>query len=231
MDAVQNNNKASRVFQLDEEKEITATDGSLVIPFHFAEGKKRSTAKPKKGEDPKEGTELHWENSVLVALPNAWQDLLGSEDASYTGTSGRNVLQKHLRNYTKKNTSDYFIHKDLGGFLRRELDFYVKNEIMYLDDIENRPANYLESELRKIKAIRAVAHDLIDFMKQFEDFQKKLWLKKKFVVESNWCVTLDIIPREFYAEIAANNDQREEWVRLFSVDDIDGDMHLSLIHI
>jgi len=26
-----------------------------------------------------------------------------------------------------KNTADYFIHKDLGGFLRRELDFYIKH--------------------------------------------------------------------------------------------------------
>lgn len=26
-------------------------------------------------------------------------------------------LQHHLRRFTVKNTSDYFIHKDLGGFL------------------------------------------------------------------------------------------------------------------
>lgn len=33
---------------------------------------------------------------------------------------------KHLQDYTAKNNFDYFIHKDLGGFLRRELDFYIK---------------------------------------------------------------------------------------------------------
>ena len=27
-----------------------------------------------------------------------------------------------------------------------------------------------------------------------EDFQKKLWLKKKFVVSAHWCVTLDRVP-------------------------------------
>ena len=96
---------------------------------------------------------------------------------------------------------------------------------MFLDDVENRPEGYLNGELRKIKAIRAVAHDLIDFMKQFEDFQKKLWLKKKFVVETNWCITLDRIPEEFYPEIAACDAQREEWVKLFAIDEIGGDLH------
>ena len=37
-------------------------------------------------------------------------------------------LEAHLRRYTARNTFDYFIHKDLGAFLRRELDFYIKNE-------------------------------------------------------------------------------------------------------
>ena len=45
-------------------------------------------------------------------------------------------LRAHLNRYTARNTFDYFIHKDLGGFLRRELDFYLKNEVMHLDDIE-----------------------------------------------------------------------------------------------
>jgi adenine-specific DNA-methyltransferase len=108
----------------------------------------------------------------------------------------------------------------LGNFLRRELDFYIKNEVMYLDDVDSRPADYLEKELRKIKAIRVVAHDLIDFLAQFEDFQKRLWLKKKFVIETNWCITLDRVPEELYGEIAGNDAQRDEWVRLFAINEI-----------
>ena len=209
MDAVQNNNKASRIFQIDEEADIEATDAALVIPFHFAEGRKRTKA-----------AEAEWEQSVLDSLPAEWQPRLAAPDATYTGDGERTILEKHLRNYTKKNTSDYFIHKDLGGFLRRELDFYIKNEVMYLDDVDRRPADYLEKELRKIKAIRAVAHDLVDFLAQFEDFQKRLWLKKKFVIETNWCITLDRVPEDLYPEIAANDAQREEWVKLFAIDEI-----------
>jgi adenine-specific DNA-methyltransferase len=56
------------------------------------------------------------------------------EKADYTR------LRAHLNRYAARNTFDYFIHKDLGGFLRRELDFYIKNEVMHLDDIENESA-------------------------------------------------------------------------------------------
>ena len=142
---------------------------------------------------------------------------VSGEKADYTR------LEAHLRRYTARNTFDYFIHKDLGGFLRRELDFYIKNEVMHLDDVENETAPRVEQYLSKIKIIRRIAGKIIAFLAQLEDFQKKLWLKKKFVVETQYCITLDRIPEAFYPEIAANDAQREEWVRLFSLDEIKGE--------
>jgi len=139
----------------------------------------------------------------------------------------RTLLEKHLEDYTRRNTQDYFIHKDLGKFLRRELDFFIKNEIMHLDNIENESAPRVEQYLSRIKVIRQIAHRIIDFLAQIEDFQKKLWLKKKFVVETNYCITLDRVPEELYPEIAANDAQREEWVHLFAIDEIRGDMFKS----
>ncbi|MBF0319266.1 MAG: site-specific DNA-methyltransferase [Nitrospirae bacterium] len=137
----------------------------------------------------------------------------------------RPLLAKYINQYTARNTYDYFIHKDLNGFLRRELDFYIKNEVMRLDDIENADAPAVETYLSKIKVLRGIARKLIDFLAQLENFQKKLWLKKKFVVETNYCITLDHVPEGLYAEIAANEAQRQEWVRLFAIDEIKGDMH------
>ena len=134
----------------------------------------------------------------------------------------RTLLEKYLAQYTSRNTMDYFIHKDLGGFLRRELDFYIKNEIMRLDDIESADAPRVEAYLAKVKVLRRIAQHLIDFLAQLEDFQKRLWLKKKFVVDTQYCITLDRIPEEFYPEIAANAAQREEWMHLFSIDKLDG---------
>jgi len=126
----------------------------------------------------------------------------------------RTLLEKHLTAFTANYTMDYFIHKDLGGFLRRELDFYIKNEVVYLDDIENESAPHVEQYLAQIRVIRGIAHKLIDFLAQLEDFQKKLWLKKKFVVETNWCITLDRVPEKLYPEIASNQAQWAEWEKL-----------------
>ena len=135
------------------------------------------------------------------------------------------MLEKHLAQYTARNTFDYFIHKDLGGFLRRELDFYIKNEVMYLDDIEHETAPRVEQYLSQIKVIRSIAHKIIAFLEQLENFQKKLWLKKKVVIETNYCITLDRVPEELYPEIAANDAQRDEWVRLFAIDEISKDLN------
>jgi len=132
----------------------------------------------------------------------------------------RPLLARYVNQYTARNTMDYFIHKDLGGFLKRELDFYIKNEVMHLDDIENADAPAVEGYLSKIKVIRKIATKLIEFMAQLEEFQKKLWLKKKFVVETSYCITLDRIPEAMYPQIAANPAQIEEWINLFAIDEI-----------
>jgi adenine-specific DNA-methyltransferase len=134
----------------------------------------------------------------------------------------RTLLHKRLKDYTARNTFDYFIHKDLGGFLRRELDFFIKNEVLLLDDLHLDDEHKYAAQLRTVKALKAAATPVIDFLQQLEDFQKRLWLKKKFVVESNWCITLDRVPKELYTEIAANTAQREEWKKLFHIQDIAG---------
>ena len=126
----------------------------------------------------------------------------------------RPLLAKYINQYTARNTMDYFIHKDLGSFLKRELDFYIKNEVMHLDDIENADAPAVENYLAKLKVIRRIATKLIEFLAQLEDFQKKLWLKKKFITETNYCITLDRVPEELYPLIVKNQQQIEEWVKL-----------------
>ena len=131
----------------------------------------------------------------------------------------RTLLEKCLTSYTTKNTADYFIHKDLGGFLRRELDFYIKNEVMHLDDVQNAEKFAdIEKNLRLIQTLRAIALDLITFLAQLEDFQKKLWLKKKFVVATHYCITLDRVPESLYPTIAANPQQWEQWEKLGMLD-------------
>ena len=159
-------------------------------------------------------------DKISEIVPEPFSELLTVKSPTDKNVN-RTLLEKHLTDYTAKNSFDYFIHKDLGGFLRRELDFYIKNEVMLLDDLD---AQHIASQLNIIKAIKTVGEKIIRMLAQLEDFQKKLWLKKKFVVQCDYCITLDRVPRELYPEILANDRQREEWVRLFAIDDIKGDM-------
>ncbi|MEW6117523.1 MAG: DNA methyltransferase [Nitrospirota bacterium] len=208
-------NGNERRFMLCAEEPLKEENGELFIRFVFeADPEKR------KQKDINDKTI----EAVLAAEGfSEWKSELARKSPTEKDPD-RTLLEKHLTDYTAKNTFDYFIHKDLGGFLRRELDFYIKNEVMHLDDVENETAPRVEQYLSKIKVIRKIAHKLIEFLAQIENFQKKLWLKKKFVVETNYCVTLDRVPEELYPEIAANEAQREEWVKLFAIDEIKGDL-------
>ena len=166
-----------------------------------------------------------WVLAVTGAELSPWISELAKTHVMVDGErADYSRLEAHLRRYTARNTVDYFIHKDLGAFLRRELDFYIKNEVMHLDDVESESAPRVEQYLSTIKVIRKIGGKIIDFLAQLEDFQKKLWLKKKFVVETEYCITVGIIPEDFYDEIVLNEAQRKEWIKLYAVDELKGDL-------
>ena len=159
---------------------------------------------------------------ICKAVPPEWRAPLAAP-APTEADPGRTVLARHVERYTAKNDFDYFIHKDLGGFLRRELDLYLNAEVLNLDDLEQGDAARLDRALARVRAIRHVGRKIVDFLAQLEEFQKRLWLKKKFVLETNWCVTLDRTPEALYPEIAANAAQQAEWSALFAADEIPRD--------
>ncbi|MGP1347475.1 MAG: DNA methyltransferase [Phycisphaerales bacterium] len=153
------------------------------------------------------------EKRAIPHIPDAWA--AGVLAASPTEAKPRRtLLGKHLDAFTARNTFDYFIHKDLGGFLRRELDFYIKNEVVRLDDLETLPGDHLQRVQGRVRAIRRVASKVIELLAAIEDFQKKLWLKKKFVLGTSWLVTVDRMPEALRDVVAKNKQQWAEWERL-----------------
>lgn len=202
-----------RFILADGALEADSETGELVIPFEYRvpdeKGAKQAGLSDKAAE------------SIMADAPADW--LRGMAAASPTEKNPRRtVLQKHLSAYTARNTFDYFIHKDLGAFLRRELDFFIKNEVLHLEDLET--AGAAAAATARSRADRLVGGKIIALLAQLEDFQKKIWLKKKFVVDTSWCVTLDRIPQSLYAEVAANELQRQCWVELFAIDKITAEL-------
>jgi adenine-specific DNA-methyltransferase len=219
-DNIKSIDEKDRRFILDEEQPVFVEGGELFIRMEYRSDIQKRKQDAINGETARK---------VLDNLDHkdyaTWQKALSGKWRNAKGeVTERTILEKHLADYTKRNTFDYFIHKDLDSFLKRELDFYIKNEVMRLDDVENESAARVEQYLSKIKVIRRIAHKIIAFLSHIEEFQKKLWLKKKFVIETNYCITLDRVPEGLYPEIAKNTDQHDEWVKLFAIDKIKGDL-------
>ena len=224
-DNVKEANGRQRRFVLAGGKRGAAVeDGEMVARFEhrpLTEGEKKRW--PGNGSSQQSRINEATVERVLNAVEPGWRAAL-TAPAPTNANGERTLLAKHVDRYTAKNSFDYFIHKDLGGFLRRELDLYLNTEVLNLDDLEQGDAPRLDRALARVRAIRHVGGKIIDFLAQLEDFQKRLWLKKKFVLETNWCVTLDRVPETLYPEVAANAAQCEEWVELFAVDEIAGDL-------
>jgi len=243
-----NNAKASdkddRFFLIDKDQPIAWEGSELVIRFQYrVDSDKPTRAQKGKWQSDRNDEIVALVIETLSKIEVAQVKELATE---YVSVLAREVpkgkdkkqalLGRYLSQYTASNTMDFFIHKELGEFLHRELDFYLKNEVLKLDDfvgsedsdvqadgMSDAKMKAVQSALEKAQAIRLLAQRLIDFLSQLEEFQKRLWLKKKFVVETNYCITIDRIPEKFYTEIAANDEQRKEWVRWFAIDEIQQD--------
>jgi adenine-specific DNA-methyltransferase len=209
------NNKPNekRFFQLHAENSFEVIDDVLYIYIEY-----KASTHTGKGVQERHVREIidAFRNVQNQAQYRAFSNIMETMD-------GKTLLERQLKRYTARNTFDYFIHKDLEKFLNRELDFYIKNDVIFLDDIDEQDDAKTKEYLTKAKVVRKIAQKIISFLAQIEDFQKKLYLKKKFVVETNYCITLDRVPKEMYPEIAKNDAQREEWIRLFAIDEIIGD--------
>ena len=223
-DTEQNNVKGDKRFFVPRAKEASYDEQSrtLTVPFEY----RPLTAKEEKAY----GTRNQQDKIIVEAagqLPNRFgqqpeaQAALDGEKRKNAKGEPVSLLEHHLRRYTRRNTSDFFVHKNLKGFLEGELDFYLKNEVLDVDDLDSWGPERSESWFEVMRAVKGVGRSIIAFLAQIEDFQKKLFEKKKLVVDAGYCLTLDRVPEGLYEEVAACEAQREEWVRLFAIDEIE----------
>lgn len=217
-----------RFFIIHHDEPIRLDGADLVLQFEY------------RPDPEKTGKSSAWQKKRLMEAEERIMEALRATDgvvayrenlatrAPTDKQKERTLLGKYLQQYTARNTMDYFIHKDLDGFLSRELDFYIKNEILRLDDISGADILIVEQQLKKIQVLRKLAKKIITFLAQLENFQKKLWLKKKFVIDVDYCATLDYFSDdlELLSSIVKNKKQRRRWVEDFAlnIEDLDADI-------
>lgn len=226
-DNIKEANGNQRRFVLAKGRDVVKTEGEeLVVYFEhrpLTKTEKKSWPGNGNGQQSKVNASIVEKILSSSALDPNWKVLLAAP-APTQANGERNILEQHVERYTAKNSFDYFIHKDLKGFLRRELDLYLNTEVLNLDALEQEYAVKVDRAMARVFSTRHVGRKIIDFLAQLENFQKQLWLKKKFVLESHWCVTLDRISEDFYPEIAANEEQRREWGELLAINEIKSDL-------
>jgi len=242
-DVEQNNVKGAKRFFIPRAAEVSLDEKSstLTIPFEFRPLNASEEISYGKGN----GTEENGNGKTKTKKKKGQEGILADAIAAIQNAAKKNadalaallhekrrdadgnpvsLLVHHLRTYTRANSMDFFIHKDLKGFLERELDFYLKNEVLNLDELEAGGEARAEGWFQTLRAIKGIGCKIIAFVAQIENFQKRLFEKKKFVTEVHYCVTLDRVPEVLYPEIAKNKAQIEEWKRLFHIHEIKGDL-------
>ena len=68
------------------------------------------------------------------------------------------------------------------------------------------------------KAFDRVSSRIIDFLAAIEEFQKNIFTRKKKVVESEYCLTIDNLDKKHWPEILKNKAQLAEWKGLYGLE-------------
>lgn len=207
--AAENNTKEERrfVLALDENDApaVTQADGVLTVLFDF----KRVSSGPRDLNADAERRLREWDGG---------QALVGAILQPYN--EKRSHFLHRLNTWTARKDFDYFVHKDLKGFLTRELDFYLKNEVVRLDALfANEPAAWEKTTLAKARAVHTLGGHLIDFLASLENLQKRLWEKQKWVTESRAALPLGLVPAALRADVLESAAQTAEWRALYGVDE------------
>ena len=173
--------------------------------------KRGSQPKPETTADPAADTSDEPEaagKDVQERILNAW---LAESPPDWLDAT---LLARHVQRYVRGRSTDFFVHPQLGAFLRGELDHYLKTEFLNLWDL---PAAALGRERGKLAVCRELGHALIEVLASLEDLQARLFEKRKFVmaasylVQCSWLAAQGEAGAALVAQAAASPAQVARW--------------------
>lgn len=129
------------------------------------------------------------------------------------------ILERAFRVFEKQSEVDYFINKDAKAFLEEQFNLWLYQYVF------SGVSEWTETRIKQLQTLKEIAFKIIAFIGQFENELMKIWNKPKFVLNSNYVITLDRIAERDIALVemllAHKNfkAQIEEWQQLGIVDD------------
>lgn len=131
------------------------------------------------------------------------------------------ILEKSFKIFEKQSEVDYFINKNAKEFLKEQFDLWLYQYVF------SGESEWTEKRIKQLQVLKDIAYKIIDFISQFEDELVKIWNKPKFVLNSNYVITLDRIAKqeggfEVIEKILRHknfDEQVKEWKDLGIVDE------------
>jgi len=131
------------------------------------------------------------------------------------------TLERAFRIFEKQSEVDYFINKNAREFLREQFNIWLYQYIF------SGESEWTEKRIKQLQVLKDIAFKIIDFISQFEDELVKIWNKPKFVLNSNYVITLDrLVGKDNDLNLIEKilghknfDEQVQEWQDLGIVDD------------
>lgn len=129
------------------------------------------------------------------------------------------ILDHAFRVFERQSQVDYFINKNAKAFLEEQFNLWFY-QYVFSDESE-----WTEKRIKELQVLKDIAFKIIAFISQFEDELVKIWNKPKFVLNSNYVITIDKIAErnlDLLKRILKHKNfgkQVEEWQQLSIVDE------------
>ena len=124
-----------------------------------------------------------------------------------------NDLDKAINAFNKQSSFDFFINKNAAEFLCNELDLYIYQYLF------SQQSNFNENRIKQISDFKQIACELIDFISKFENELVKIWNKPRFVLNSNYLVSIKTLAEKGFDvnkiyQHKNYEQQKEQWNNL-----------------
>ncbi|MEJ2250878.1 MAG: DNA methyltransferase, partial [Candidatus Lokiarchaeota archaeon] len=101
-----------------------------------------------------------------------------------------NDLENAFGVFEKQSKVDYFINKNVKKFLREQFDLWLYHYIF------KGESNWNTRRIEELQILKNFTYKIIDFISQFEEELVRIWNKPKFVLKSNYVITLNKIAQK-----------------------------------
>jgi adenine specific DNA methylase Mod len=131
---------------------------------------------------------------------------------------GEDILERAFRVFRKQSEVDYFINKNAKAFLEEQFNLWLYQYVF------SGESEWTETRTKQLQVLKDIAFKIIAFISQFEDELVRIWNKPKFVLDSNYVITLDRIADKdlsLVEQLAKHPNfkaQVKEWEELGMVD-------------